>query len=293
MKKPEIKVPDFKVPDFLKDLFSDLRDRRLLPLIGVLAIAIIAVPIALSKSTSPAGSSAPVAAGEQSGLTIVAGHPGLRDYRDRLTGDKAKDPFRQQYTSAVKTYDNVANQVQSQAGITDSTGGSSAGSSSGSTVTFGGSSDGSSSGSSSTDTGSSTSGGDSGSNGSSGGSDNGGAPTPPSPPDNGGNENSPPFVVSLRVGPPNDTHLLELSAPEALPSADNEIVAFRGLSSDGHKARFSVSPSVSAIFGDAKCVKGTDRCEVVEIERGLPVNFVYGPADKVYRVTVVEIQRNG
>ena len=39
-------------------------------------------------------------------------------------------------------------------------------------------------------------------------------------------------------------------------------------------------PAVSAIFGDAKCIKGTDRCERVEIERGLPVNFVYGPGTR-------------
>ena len=71
-----------------------------------------------------------------------------------------------------------------------------------------------------------------------------------------------------------------------------EIITFRGLSSDGHKAQFDVSSAVSAIFGDAKCIKGTDRCERVEVERGLPVNFVYGASDKVFRVTVVEIQHN-
>ena len=294
MKKPDIKLPSIKVPAFLSDLFSDLRDRRLLPLVGVLAVAIVAVPFALSKSSTPASPSSTSAGGAPSdGLTIVAANPGLRDYKLRLRGDKAKDPFTQQYTG-------VANAASSKAGEPGTGGGGGGGASSsastsgggGDTATVGGMPIPSDTGSSgSADNGSTDNG--SGDSGNSGNSNGGGEPTPPTPPDNGGgDEPQPAYVVTLRVGAPGDTNLRELSAPEGLPSDDNPIIDFRGLSPDGHKARFGVSESVSAIFGDATCVKGTDRCEVVEIESGVPVNFVYGSADKTYRVTVVQIRHN-
>ena len=35
-KRPQIKLPEVKVPGFLSDLASDLRDRHLLPLVGLL-----------------------------------------------------------------------------------------------------------------------------------------------------------------------------------------------------------------------------------------------------------------
>jgi hypothetical protein len=283
MKKPEIKIPTF-----LSDLLSDLRDRRLLPLVGVLAVAIVAVPFALSKSSTPTSPGPAGASGAPADdLTIVAANPGLRDYKLRLRGDKAKDPFTQQYTG-------VANNASSEAGVPGTGPGSGGSGASGSV--FGGAGDTATVGGMPIpgDTGSGGSADDgSGDSGSSGGSNGGGEPTPPTPPDNGGgDEPQPAWVVSLRVGAPGDTNLRELSAPQGLPSDDNPIVVFRGLSPDGHKARFGVSESVSAIFGDATCVKGTDRCEVVEIQRDSPVNFVYGPADKVYRVTVVQIQHN-
>ena len=53
-KGPEIKLPSkmpkLKAPKFLADIYADLRDRHLLPLVAVLAVAIVVVPIALSES---------------------------------------------------------------------------------------------------------------------------------------------------------------------------------------------------------------------------------------------------
>ena len=43
------KMPTVKVPDFLADLYTDLRERRLLPLIALLAVAIVATPLLLSQ----------------------------------------------------------------------------------------------------------------------------------------------------------------------------------------------------------------------------------------------------
>ena len=45
-------MPELKAPDFLADLYYDLRDRRLLPLIAVVVVAIVAVPFLLGELRS-------------------------------------------------------------------------------------------------------------------------------------------------------------------------------------------------------------------------------------------------
>src|SRR5262249_54010042 len=50
-KGPELKKPDVKVPDFLLDIYYDLRERHLLPLVALLIVAIVAVPFLLGGSS--------------------------------------------------------------------------------------------------------------------------------------------------------------------------------------------------------------------------------------------------
>jgi hypothetical protein len=94
-----MRLPELKAPKFLTDLGRELRDRRLLPLIAVLAVAIVAVPIALSKSTPQPQSDgqsllgAALAAKASQHLTAVPDAPGLRDYHRRLKGLQATNPF--------------------------------------------------------------------------------------------------------------------------------------------------------------------------------------------------------
>ena len=90
------------------------------------------------------------------------------------------------------------------------------------------------------------------------------------PADRGGTSPSPPSRSPLRVGEPGDTNLRKLSELTMLPSEKNPIVVFLGLSEDGNKALFLVSPSVNASSAMPSCFKGTDRCEFVEVERRLP-----------------------
>lgn len=95
-----MRLPELKIPKSLVDLGRDLRERRLLPLIVLLVIAIVAVPIALSKSTpSPQGDEEGVggvalAAQASQHLTAVPEAPGLRDYHRRLKGLQATNPFK-------------------------------------------------------------------------------------------------------------------------------------------------------------------------------------------------------
>jgi hypothetical protein len=106
-KGPEVKLPkslsDVKVPGFLRDIYYELDERHLLPLVIVLLVAIVAVPIALGEKVEPA-STAGVAPETESAATssvvVAKSLPGLRNYHRRLKGLRAKDPFTQQFTDA-------------------------------------------------------------------------------------------------------------------------------------------------------------------------------------------------
>ena len=72
---PELKMPDLKVPDFLVDLYWDLRDRRLLPLVGLAIVAIVAVPFLL-------GGGSGIGIGPGVSSLALAPSPGSRSARD-------------------------------------------------------------------------------------------------------------------------------------------------------------------------------------------------------------------
>ena len=100
-------MPELKAPAFLADLYYDLRDRRLLPLVALVVVAIVAVPFLLGdRSKKPAIPPPAVAAGAArqraapaaSSLTVVEAKPGLRDYRKRLRDRTPTDPFEQRFT---------------------------------------------------------------------------------------------------------------------------------------------------------------------------------------------------
>lgn len=84
-------------PAFLNDLYRDMRDRRLLLPALALLVAILAVPIALSASSSPKPT-VPAQAVDEDALAVVPAvlvgdDAGIRDYRERLDGLDEKDPF--------------------------------------------------------------------------------------------------------------------------------------------------------------------------------------------------------
>lgn len=256
---------DIRVPGFVSDLVRDLRDRRMLPLVAVLALAIAAVPFLLSNPAAdkagPPTAGPPSAADTGAKLAVIADDPGLRDYHRRLRGDRPKDPFQQRFTGPQLAGSQLGNGA------------------SGPTTTISGGA------TPTADSGTGTEGGPPAGTGNEGPGatppDSGGAPAP-----------EPAWVVHLRIGQEGDMNARDLTQPEPMPSADNPVVVFRGLGSDGHSAIFRVDESVTAIYGDAKCLEGTDRCELVEIEPGFPVMFVYGDPERSLMLKVVGIEHN-
>ncbi len=268
MKKP--KRPELKVPSVLEDLFYDLRDRRLLPLIAVIAVAIAAVPFLLSNSTKPPPSSAELGAAlaQQASagtarLTVVAENPGLRDYRKRLSDLRAKDPFKQHFTAPILN--------KGSAPISKTT-----------TSTSGGSGSPTSTTTTTSTTGTSTG---SGSNG-------------------GGGKAATPqltyftFTIDVKItrsagegattSEPTTRQRVVPTTP--LPGEKTPVVLYMGADSNAKKALLLVSTDVKSVFGDAKCLSGADTCQLLEVEPGFPETFVYGPNDVRYKINVLKIE---
>lgn len=95
-KGPNMHVPKVETPTVLTDLWRELRERRLLPLIALLVVAIVAIPALLLKS-EPEPEVTPVAnasgGAQVARLTATPEYAGLRDYRRRFKGRTPADPF--------------------------------------------------------------------------------------------------------------------------------------------------------------------------------------------------------
>jgi hypothetical protein len=269
-KGPSIKRPELKVPDFLLDLFYDLRDRHLLPLVGILIVGIVAVPIALGQSggSEESGEAAaegsfatPSSAPGQTGELVAKSAPGLRDYRRRLRRLRAKDPFKQQYTGASEEPASTA--ATASEGV---------------------------SGTAATAIPSETP---------------AGSTSPPEaeaePTPGPGNLTYYSYAVDVRVvagGSPkaagssgNGESDVRRNLPELtmLPSRETPAAIYMGSSRDGKKALMLISSNVEAIFGDGKCLLGSKTCELLAMEPGLPETFVYGGEGRTFKIEVLKI----
>ena len=288
-KGPELKMPELKVPDFVADLFYDLRDRHLLAPIALVVVAIAAVPFLLGGSSDESPSPAPVevatAAGEPSGagaasLTVVEAKPGLRDYRKRLARRTPTDPFKQRYTAPAVAGAELNSTSESSTSSTT-------------TVTTSGSSDTttiSNEPSTTAPTGSPTS-------------------TPPSEPPAGGGKHHLTFYtweidarISKSGGENADPGVSEepivkhnVLPQTSLPGEKAPVVTYMGLSRKAGKhhaakALLLVSDKVKSVSGEAKCVSGGKVCQLLEVEPGSPVTFVYGANKTRYTIKVLKVE---
>jgi hypothetical protein len=300
---PELKMPDFKnmkVPQPLVDLYWDLRDRHLLPVVGLVLVGIVAVPFLLGGSKEEpaaplvpgagAPSPEPIAGASGSRLTVVQAEPGLRDYKKRLKDDRPTNPFKQRYTGPVLAGTKLGNG--------EGGGGGSGTSTSTVTTTTGG--------------GEGSSGGSGGGEGGSGGGEGGSTPTAPggtTPTLPGGGQAPNPgelvgyaWAIDVQV-----THIStkknggkESSGPtmrkrvlpySGLPSDKVPVVVYMGPNPETHLPMLLVSDGVDAIFGEAKCLSGDETCQLLEPELGIPTTFSYGPDHDRYKLNVTKIYR--
>lgn len=267
-KGPELKVPDLKVPDFVLDIYYDLRERHLLPLVAILIVALVALPIVLSSGSgsdsgeTEAAIATPSSAATASKLVVAKAAPGLREYRHRLAG-KPKDPFKQQYAGA-------------EGGETAEGEGSPSG---GEEATVIEPSESSESPAESTSQG-----------------ESGGAPAGNGEPPEDGHLQYYSFAIDVRITPvsskknPEATVRHNLPSMTMLPSRAVPALTFVGVTKDQKNAVMLVSDKVTGLFGDATCIEGSESCQLLALEPGIPETVVYGADNRTYRIELLKLR---
>ncbi|HEY6731987.1 MAG TPA: hypothetical protein VI039_13305 [Solirubrobacterales bacterium] len=265
-KGPELKLSEIKVPGFLKDIYCDLRDRHLLPLVVLLAVAVVAVPILISDDSNleslPSEATAPTTDSENTSKLIVAkAAPGLREYKQRFQGQVARNPFKQQYGEDEGKAAGSGSDAPQEATIETSTGGSEPAPVSG---------------------------------GDEGGGGEGGAPTE-DPDRDKLTYYSWAIDVSVASGTSGENKgepTVRRNQPQytSLPSQKVPALTFIGVTKDEKRALMLVSDKVTGLFGEGVCVQGTERCQLVALEPGFPVTVVYGADSRTYRIELRKIR---
>jgi hypothetical protein len=251
----------FQSPQILTDLYRDLRDRRLLPLVLVLVVGMAVVPIALSSSSKTPPASAPLPAAPAAAKSnapaeqIAIADPGLRDYQSRLKGDTAKDPFVQEFTTPLTSTAGTSSPTASSAG--SSAGVPSAGATSP-------------------------------------------PPTTTTTPPTGGSPSQPQtqskfffYRVKVRAGQVGQELNLHDSVGSltSLPSKKVPAVAFLGVTTNGsfkpQTAVFLVSSAVSSLDGEGSCTFAGTSCQLLSLKPGQHEDLVWIDG-LVYRIDLVK-----
>jgi hypothetical protein len=282
-KRPDVKMPELKAPAFVGDLYYDLRDRRLLPLVALVVVAIAAVPFLLggkSENGFVAPPDAPLSSLGSSGsrtskLTVVEATPGLRDYRKRLADRSPTNPFKQRYTGLPESA-----QVQSGASApgAESSGAGSLSVTESSTIES----------TKVTESGSPGTG----SSGGSGGSGNSAAA-------GSGKDKAPKleFVIDIQIShtekaPDGGEEMSPIEVRHdvpiltQLPGKKTSVVTLLGANVEKQRLVFLVSHAVKAISGEYSCVTRGEICELLEVREGVLLEYVYEPTGVRYAIKV-------
>jgi hypothetical protein len=254
----------WKVQKFAGDVVYDLRNKNLLLPVLALLVALVAVPVLISRSGSDGSAGAYGVGGQASATTppetenaVVAYHPGVRNFKKRLSHLGAKNPFTQQYANAP---------AASTSG-SDSLGQVLSGSSTGGSTGVGG--------------------------GSTGGGQTGG----------GGGGKSHGKVVKQKTTYfwwQSDVQVGEAGTPlttmnnvkpfQFLPSPATPVLTYIGTVS-GNQAVFLVSKDVSSIGGEGTCFPSVEACQLLGLNAGKGADLIYGPDGKTYHVQVLQVRR--
>jgi hypothetical protein len=261
-----------QTPEIVNSLYRDLRDRRLLiPALGLI-VAILAVPFLLAgggdEPATPAVATGPPADATEVSAAVLAEQSGIRNYRERLSSLKEKNPFKQQYVAPEPGSD-TAGTVTEGAADSSASSETSAGSAASSSPTS------SVEPSTPPDT------------------------TPTDPPDTDDNEPSPDsnhkpkpevrFVVGrvdVSFGEAGDAKELDgVRELDFIPGNKNPIASFIGLAGNGDHAVFGLTPSVVDTRGDGSCSpKGA--CQFLRLGEG-DTHYLKTDGGKTYKLTLV------
>ena len=293
---PELKMPDLrsvKVPPVLRDLYQDLRDRRLLPLVALILVAIVATPFLLGGGSDEEEAlplnEVPLEASTSSAdasLPVVEAQPGLRDYRRRFRHRQSHNPFKPQYTGPVLAGTQLGG--SSSESSTTTTEIDTTDSSSSATVE------------SAPAPAPSPSGGSSGGAPAGGGNGNGNGHSASGGTTGAGQLTFYAFAIDVKItktktepdgskSKPEEIEKERLLPPAALPGEKTQVVTYMGISPKTEKPLLLVSEEVESVFGETQCLAGNGRCQLIEVEPKMPVTFVYGENKVRYKIVVEKI----
>jgi hypothetical protein len=263
-------MPELRVPQVLVDLYHDLDEQHLLPVVAVLIVGIIAIPLLLGGSSASdhgggasgdGGATASVAPqAKRSSLVVAKATPGLRAYKRRLDHLQPTDPFKPKYAAESDAEAGVSSTESGESSVTTE---ANTGTGPAESGTGGGSSPESTTGSGKTKVTYFT------------------------------------YAIDVRVvpvsagdGKPSKaeaTARRDLPPLVTLPSRDTPALTYIGPSRDGKKAMMLVSSDVTSLFGDSKCTLGSESCQMLALEPGLPETVVFGPQARTYRIELLKV----
>jgi hypothetical protein len=308
LKMPKLKGSEMKVPPFLSDLYYDLSERRLLPIIALIVVAIVAAPFLLGGGSgepepvpTPTTGAGATATASQRSLTVVEAEPGLRNYKKRLAHRSPTDPFKQRFNAPVLKN----GELNPQTGTTSTTVTTSEGSpGTGETVPSPGGpvyapgtiihfayaidvritkSGGSSSGSSSA-------------------SETDSRPEP----DPEAEAFASPGATSSAAATPNpksrakpksksksETEIKHRVLPlTSLPGPKAPVVTYLApAKAKKDNVIFLISDKVTSVFGESRCVAGVQVCQLLEVEPHFPVTFAFGANGARYTIELLKTER--
>jgi hypothetical protein len=256
-------MKSWKLQKFFGDLVYDLRNRGLLPVVVLLLVALVAIPVVISRggsSSAPIADTAAlqeaVASAPEAQSAVVAYEPGLRKYQDRLDKLSPKDPFEQQFSAAVQAATELSGTV-------------SGGGASGTTT--------------STDVS-----GDAGSTDTSGGSTS-------------KKKKKKKKAGTAYVSYQSDVMVGEAGTPlqsltnvaplTPLPSETAPVLIYLGPNAGGQYGLFLVSNKVSLQSGPGICVPAPDDCALLALSPGQTEDLVYDADGKTYQIQLVRLRR--
>jgi hypothetical protein len=256
-------MKSWKVQKFFGDLVYDLRNRGLLPVVVLLLVALVAIPVVISRggsSSAPIADTAAlqeaVASAPEAQSAVVAYEPGLRKYQDRLDKLSPKDPFEQQFSAAVQAATELSG-----------------------TVSGGGATGTTTSGGEPTGTVEPTSGGGSGSK------------------KKKKKKNARTLYASYQtdvmVGEAGASlqSLTNVAPLTPLPSETVPVLIYLGPNAGGQYGLFLVSNKVSQLTGPGVCIPAPDDCALLALSPGQTEDLVYDADGKTYRVQLVGLRR--
>jgi hypothetical protein len=271
LKGPKLKMPELKTPAVLSDLYYDLRDRRLLPVVALVIVAIVAVPFLLGGDNErvyvpPAsGGLAALGAEKTSKLTVVEATPGLREYRKRLGDRSPTNPFKQRYTGLPESAQVQSSSSESTA---EGAGGGSLTVTESNTVEAPEAAP---------------------EGGGSGGDAGGGS--------SGGSTQKLEFVIDVQISHSEKTanggekmspievrHDVPILAQ--LPGKKASVVTLLGANVQKQRLVFLVSHAVKSIGGEYSCITRGEICELLEVGEGILLEYVHKPTGVRYAIKV-------